>query len=97
MVFIKNTAGTSIIEITRVSQTQPSRILVFGKSILEKRNFFDTPFSSSNINIYISNGETSQELSYPLKVIVCKMFRLTYQRKFVFIPLVHTLPKQSLH
>lgn len=94
---IKDTAGTSIIEMTRVSRTQSSRILVFGKAILEKRNFFENPFSSSNINIYISNGKKNEELSYPLEVIACKMVCLTYQREFIFIPLVHTLSNQSLY
>lgn len=86
---IKATGGTRIIEMTRVVQNQ-THILIFGKTVCEKLNFFETPFSSSKISIYISNGETDEELSYSLDSVVCKMVCLTYQRKFIFIPLVHT-------
>lgn len=65
------------------------KILIYGKEIPDKNNFFEYPFESKHIDIYISNC-ISFDVCTPAD-IKCKLFRLSYEKMFVFQPLLHTL------
>lgn len=67
------------------------QVFLHGHEIPEKNNFFTHPFSSSLINIYISDSIIRNEIICKFTDIKCKMLRLKYKSDFVFQPLLHTL------
>lgn len=86
----KTTQGIRIIEFTKITRSLTLNLVIFGKPLHNIEIFFEKPFSSSNINIYLSDGATGEEISFPISMIVCKMVCLGYRKDFVFIPLLHT-------
>lgn len=68
-----------------------SNVLLYGHEIVEKRNFFTHPFSSSKINIYISDGKRTNETVCDIENIKCKLVCFSRKSEFVFQPLLHTL------
>lgn len=65
---------------------------VGGKTILhvnelvEKSGFFTIPFSSSKINIYVSDVNNVRKMECEIQVIKCKLICLTFKSKFDFQP-----------
>lgn len=64
---------------------------VRGHPLKEIRNFFNRPFDSKYLNVFISNCEFHDSQNYNVKEIKAKMFSIPYGREFVFLPLLHTL------
>lgn len=62
-----------------------------GQPLKQVRNFFDQPFDSKYLNIFISDCECNESQNYNVKGIKAKMFSIPYGREFVFLPLLHTL------
>lgn len=56
-----------------------------------KENFFIRPFNSSHINIFLYEIVECDVKNFNINQIMAKLFRLPYQEKSVFIPLLHTL------
>lgn len=64
------------------------KIAIYGKEIPDKHLFFEKPFDSAHINIYISNGIQKDTIVCTPDVIQCKLFRLPYKESYVFQPLL---------
>lgn len=62
-----------------------------GAPFLTQKNFFDLPFSSSFIDIYLSSDQKGNNQFFNINRIKCKMFRLSYKEEFVFMPILHSL------
>lgn len=84
------TKGKEIVAMVNASKNE-NIITINGIAIKEKHDFFESPVKSSRINIYASNGKTSEPKSYSLNNIKCKLFCLEYKSELVFFPLLHTL------
>lgn len=65
--------------------------IVRGSALQNKRNFFETPFDSKNLNIFLSDGKLNEFQYFELSAIKAKMFCLPYEKEWVFVPLLHTL------
>ncbi|GAB0100954.1 uncharacterized protein DMENIID0001_170700 [Sergentomyia squamirostris] len=68
-------------------------LLLFGSSIKRKRDFFETPFNSSRLNIF-ETTDLSQNTAkyYNIEDVECKLFCIPSQSStFVFSPLLHTM------
>lgn len=75
-------------------------ILISASIIKKKSDFFATPFSSSKLDIFASDGLVENNKCVPnfkdsveittLTDIKCKFFMLFYKQKLVFLPLLHT-------
>lgn len=66
-------------------------VRIHGMEIKKTDNFFTKPFSSKFINIFTSDGNQLETNSYSIADVMCKMVSLSLEKKFVFIPLLHTL------
>lgn len=65
--------------------------MIRGSSVRHKQDFFDNPFRSRYINIFLSVVEKNEPTLYDMSNIKAKMFCVRYKEKFVFIPLLHSL------
>lgn len=79
----------SVILIKNFIQTE-NGIMILGHEYLEKKNFYDTPCESSELNIFEVN-RLGPLLSWNLNNDICKMVKLTYDNKSVVFPLIHCL------
>lgn len=71
---------------------QNGKIIIFGSSLRNLSNFFETPIASSFLKIYISDNISNNAVFYPFECIKCKMVVIPIENnKFVFLPLLHTL------
>lgn len=64
---------------------------IHGQPLRHLQIFFNRPFDSKYLNIFISNCEFSEFQNFNVKDIKAKMFSIPYGREFVFLPLLHTL------
>lgn len=67
------------------------KYFICGQPLKTTTNFFEQPFRSCYLNIYISDCEPLEAQFYELNSIQAKLFALPYADKYVFIPLIHTL------
>lgn len=63
---------------------------ISGAPLKDKRDFFTFPYASHFTDIYLSNGETSEEKCYNISDIKAKLMCVSYHDDFVFIPLLHS-------
>lgn len=68
-----------------------SEYIIRGQALRCTDNFFTNPFDSKYLDIHISDGDCSTSQNYDLKSIKCKLFCVSCEEKYVFIPLLHTL------
>lgn len=66
-------------------------IFVYGHAILNKSDFFKRPVSSSELNIFLSNGNIGPLSAYKICEISAKMLFLSVHQSSVFLPLLHIL------
>lgn len=78
------------IKAVKKTTIQGIETLVCGKPIINKNDYFTSPFKSSNLNIFISNGERGSEICIRLNAIICKLVCMHYKNSLVFVPLLHT-------
>lgn len=74
-----------------VRDVNEKKNLIWGSPLKNIDNFHQQPFDSKYLNTFVSDGEKSVPQYYELNSIKAKMFSLSYQNKFVFIPLLHTM------
>lgn len=67
------------------------KVILHGFEVIQKDDFFKTPFDSSKINIYVSSCHQMSETTCDTTDIKCKLIRLPFENEFVFQPLLHTL------
>lgn len=83
-----------IIKFKFASVTANEQISLHGYEIVNKDNFFEQPFSSSNIDIYeTSNSNSDEQIEVTIKIedLKCKMLCFSLESKYIFQPLLHTL------
>lgn len=69
---------------------------ICGQKIEQKESFFKCPIDSVNFDIYVSNGELSEELfMYSTNSILAKMMCLPFDDNSVFIPHLDSLETLS--
>lgn len=68
---------------------------IYGASIKNKRDFFNQPFSSSHLDIYISNGEKNEKMYYNVDRIKSKLMCLSYNNEMIFLPILHSLDEMK--
>lgn len=66
-------------------------VLIHGKEIPDKNNFFKYPYDSMHNDIYLSNCIEKNTIVCTPDKVKCKLFRLPYKEMYVFQPLLHTL------
>lgn len=65
--------------------------IINGSPLKNTENFFNKPFDSKHLNIFLSDGELDAPKYFKLIEIKAKMFSMSYENKFLFVPLIHTL------
>lgn len=86
------THDNSIVEFDYVVRDETrEKFMIWGSALIKTESFFQSPFNSNYLNIFMSDGKKSEPQYYEMSVIKAKMFSLGYQTKLVFIPLLHTL------
>lgn len=68
-----------------------NEIQIIGESYSSTTNFFEIPYQSSNLDIFLCDNERNASMAYSLNNIKCKMIHIPYKNQNVFIPLLHTL------
>ncbi|XP_021705627.1 uncharacterized protein LOC110678452 [Aedes aegypti] len=69
-------------------------LLIFGSQIIHKYDFFQKPFKSSHIHIYIAKVKSSNysnTMHFNIHDVFCKLVPLHRKEGIVFIPLLHTI------
>lgn len=61
-----------------------------GRPLKETKIFFNSPFDSKYLHIFISNCECSESQDFNVKDIKAKMWAIPYGNDYVFLPLLHT-------
>lgn len=82
-----------ILEMTKVTKNITDlgiKAMIYGKPIIGIDDFFLSPFKSSHINVFISNGKQGDEICIDSNEIVCKLVCMSHKRGLVFVPLLHT-------
>lgn len=70
------------------------QIFLYGSALTSIRDYFTHPVLSSQLNIYESECQESPPMFHKLSDLYCKMVKINYDsKKFVFIPLIHTILK----
>lgn len=80
----------AVMEMTKIVDS-PLGLHIYGKVIRNKSPFFKTPFDSTQLDIYISDGELNDETFCNSNEIICKLICFHYGRYSVFMPLLHTI------
>lgn len=62
-----------------------------GRCLKQIEDFFKSPFNSSFLNIFMSDGVKNDPAYFSLASIKAKLFCMPYKDNFVFVPLLHTL------
>lgn len=83
------TERNEIVEFTN-TYVVGGKVFICGSPLKEKRDFFSKPFDSKYINIYESEMTFHAAKDYPIEEVKCKMFCSGFDRKFVFLPLLHS-------
>lgn len=68
---------------------------VCGVVYSNKMSFFNDPFDSKFIDIYLTDSEKSESFYFNINRIECKLQRLSYKNSFVFMPILHSLDELS--
>lgn len=84
------TRDNKIVEFDFVTEMQ-GKFVIRGSALKNMENFFQKPFDSKHLNIFLCDAEKSDFEYVELNAIKAKMYCLPFENKFVFIPLLHTL------
>lgn len=63
---------------------------VCGEPFVSKGNFFENPVESMRYAIYETNEQKGASSFFNISRIKCKLVRLSYKNKFVFMPILHS-------
>ncbi|XP_058820704.1 uncharacterized protein LOC131682907 isoform X2 [Topomyia yanbarensis] len=76
-----------------VNVLKSPKIIIFGKILEEKRNFFSDPVESSVLHVFTGNihSLSANEFQFACEDIKCKLVAVMSVNDHVFIPLLHTL------
>lgn len=86
------TKSKEIVKFEYVEVNNSLDFKLFGKKINGKNSFFENPVNSMKLDIYECDVEFESDLkTFDLECIATKMICLSYKKKIVLIPLLHTL------
>lgn len=68
---------------------------VYGNVYSNKNSFFNDPFDSKRIDVYLTDSEKCISSYFNINRIECKLQRLSYKNGFVFMPILHSLDELS--
>lgn len=86
------TFNNEIVEFSHVSKNVREQNIIIGSPAENVGLFFEKPFRSSYLNIFLCGSEKADPKEYKLSEIKAKMFCLNLNdSQFVFIPLLHSL------
>lgn len=68
-----------------------NKIYIYGSKFKKLLNFFDYPFESKYLNIYMASSNFHEACNFEIEQIKCKIIGLNYKDMFVFFPLLHTI------
>lgn len=68
-----------------------NKIYIYGSKFKKLLNFFDYPFESKYLNIYMASSNFHEACNFEIEQIKCKLIGLNYKDMFVFFPLLHLL------
>lgn len=83
------TVGNNIVEFHFITNTE-EKYIIYGSPLKNIRNFFEKPFDSKYINVFLSDREKCEPRYFELNDTKAKMFCMPYENNYVFIPLLHT-------
>lgn len=75
----------------KYAEKSGEKTLLYGDEIIDKIDFFTSPFDSSKINIYVSGIKRFVRTVCDWREVKCKMVCLSFETEYVFQPLLHTL------
>lgn len=90
-ILMKNLQVVSVICI--IKNKISGKISIFGAPVKTLEDYFVKPVRSSQLQIFLSNMELSNEQFYNLDDVYCKMVKLNYNEnsnESILIPLIHT-------
>lgn len=89
------THTNQIVRYDHVSESP--QMLIFGKVLTSKMDFFMYPVKSSFLNIYLGNkkGLSGVNSQFSCSDIKCKLVSVDFKDNRVFIPLIHTYTKSN--
>lgn len=64
---------------------------ICGVPFVNKNSFFEIPIDSREYDIYETDDQQRNSSIFGLNRIECKLVRISYKEKNVFIPLIHTI------
>lgn len=65
--------------------------IIRGSPLKTTKSFFEQPFDSKRLNIFLCDKELQNFKYFKLSDIKAKMFCMPYENMWVFVPLLHTL------
>lgn len=69
---------------------------VYGLPLHNQEDFFDTPFQSSRLLVFLSDLKVKPDLfEFPLSDLICKMACFKFDCKYVLLPLLHTFEENK--
>lgn len=74
-------------------ETCSEEITIYGQYFQDISSFYEYPFHSSHLNIFLISCLSLEEMQFSVSSIQGKFFILPYKDKFVAIPLLHSLTK----
>lgn len=88
------TSDKQIVAMEKVVEIN-NNVYIVGQSMKTSYDFFETPFKSSYLDIYLCDKETNIATIYPIDCIKSKMVSVSYREQIVFSPLLHTYAREE--
>lgn len=65
-------------------------VVLYGREILNKKDFYILPIASSHFNIYSSDGHKGETKCWSINSIYKKLFAIHHEENIIFFPLLHS-------
>lgn len=86
-------ANDKIFKLVNAFEDDTKEIFIEGHCLLNMNNFFEYPFESSNLDIYMANVNNipNHLVKFTSNEVNAKYVAIKYNNNHVFIPLLHTI------
>lgn len=96
MWFMTNTKKNRVFKFIYATLDKDNMAQIFGSPLHDQENFFDAPFQSSRLLIFLSNLKVKEKLlRFPVNDLKCKMVCFGFDDKYVLLPLLHTFEENE--
>lgn len=85
------TRDKKIVQMNYATRMGNGDAVICGQAFLKKESFFQDPFKSDFIDIYLADNTKGKRFYISTRNIECKLLKLDYKDKFFFAPILHTL------